>query len=60
MGFFSSKRNGSNDRGSKVVATCKRINGTWMIESSIATKNRCAGHGIGLLTGANRSVRTLH
>jgi hypothetical protein len=60
MGLLTSKAKGSKQAGKRVVATGKRIKGTWVMESLLSPKPRRSKSRTSTLAGENRRVRTLH
>jgi hypothetical protein len=60
MGLFSSKAKSSSRRAARVVATGKRVKGTWIMESRLSPKPSTRRSGASVLAGENRRVRTLH
>ena len=58
MGLFSSKQ--SKRRASRVVATGKRVKGTWTMESQLSPKPSRRRSAQSVLADENRRVRTLH
>jgi hypothetical protein len=58
MGLFSAKQ--SKRRASRVVATGKRVKGTWVMESRLSPKPTARRTATSVLSGENRRVRTLH
>lgn len=59
MGLFSGKAK-SKRSGTRVVATGKRVRGTWIMESLLSPQPRRTRTGSNVLVGENRRVRTLH
>jgi hypothetical protein len=59
MGLFLGKTK-SKRKGSRVVATGKRVRGTWIMESLLSPEPRRTRSGSNVLVGENRRVRTLH
>jgi len=59
MGLFSGKTK-SKRSGVRVVATGKRMRGTWIMESLLSPQPRRTRSGSSVLVGENRRVRTLH
>jgi len=60
MALFSRKDNGSKGRDDKVVVTGKRVDGIWMMESTLRVRPGRARRSGGTLQTRNRSVRTVH
>lgn len=61
MGLFSSKASKPSDRrAARVVATGKRVKGTWVMESRLSPKPSRRRTSQSVLSGENRRVRTLH
>jgi len=60
MAFFTKKNGGSKRRSGKVVATGKRMGGTWTMESNVKPSTRRGKRGDSILQTENRRVRTLH
>lgn len=60
MGLFSAKPKAAKQRTSRVVATGKRVRGTWMMESRLSPKPTPRRSGAAIVAGENRRVRTLH
>jgi len=60
MAFFSKKDSGSKRRSGKVVATAKRIGGTWIMESNVKPSPRRGKRSNVILQAENHRVRTLH
>jgi len=60
MARFSRKDNGSNKPGGKVVVTGKRINGTWVMESSLPPNRKRVKNGDAILQSENNPIRTIH
>jgi len=50
----------SKRKTTRVVATGKRVKGTWIMESLLSPKSGRGRSGSGVLVGENRRVRTLH
>ena len=60
MSLFSKRNRSSKGSNSRLVVTGKRVNGTWIMESSLpATSKRNKKTGAIMRTDNNR-VRTLH
>ena len=59
MRLFS-KAAKSNRGAARVVATGKRVKGTWMMESRLSPKPAKRTSNQSVLAGENRRVRTLH
>jgi hypothetical protein len=50
----------SKRAATKVVATGKRVRGTWIMESLLSPKARRTRGSQAMLAGENRRIRTLH
>jgi hypothetical protein len=57
MGLFSSKQ---SKRAARVVATGKRVKGSWTMESRLSPKPNRRRGAQSVLADENRRVRTLH
>jgi len=58
--FGGTKQTTRGRRSSRLVATGKRIKGTWIIESSLPPKPKRVRKSDAILVTENRRVRTLH
>jgi hypothetical protein len=50
----------SKRKTTRVVATGKRVKGTWIMESLLSPRSGRSRSGSSVLVGENRRVRTLH
>lgn len=61
MGLFTGgKSKTGKARATRVVATGKRVKGSWVMESLLSPKAQPTKTGHSNLVGENRRVRTLH
>ncbi len=60
MAMFGSKQKDSSKRRARLVATGKRVKGTWIMESTLPVKARRSRRNDAILVTENRRVRTLH
>ena len=60
MAIFGNKQNTSKRRSSRLVATGKRIKGSWIMESALPPKAKRSRRADAILVTENRRVRTLH
>ncbi|RMD85032.1 MAG: hypothetical protein D6815_02845 [Candidatus Dadabacteria bacterium] len=60
MAFFSGKQKAPSKRRARLVATGKRVKGTWIMESTLPVKARRSRRCDAIIVGENRRVRTLH
>ncbi len=59
MALFNNKQNDSKRR-TRLVATGKRVKGSWIMETALPAKTRQSNRREQILVTENRRVRTLH